>query len=137
MCHIVPISILCKQAIGRYKGLIAYNIHILTIGAAARPIHKAAGLKGCGIGVFKAYVFSGFTGYWLIFVSCYCSIKRKEHTQTRGGRLVLSGAVNAVPTAQSLYTPEHIVFMPCGYVVKVKGDNITPGHIVGLAAWSV
>ena len=50
---------------------------------------------------------------------------------------MLSGAVNTVPTAQTLHNAEHIVFMPCGYVVKVKGDNITPGHIVGLAARSV
>ena len=46
---------------------------------------------------------------------------------------MLTGGIDAIAAAQGLHPAQDILRAPGGDVVQVQGDDITPGHIVGLA----
>lgn len=70
----------------------------------------------------------------LVFVWGHSSIGRDNDAQTRALRRVLAGAVNAVAEAQLVHFADDGFRLPAGDIIKVKRDDVAPGHVVCLAA---
>ena len=133
-CKIVPIGVCTQEKICTDKRCIFDLIHILTISTARGPVHKAAHFKGCRISHCNTNGGRNAPCTRLIFVRRYCAVKGNNHTQTGCSRIVLTGTVDAVATAQLLNLSHNRVSLPTGDIIKVKGNNIPAGYIVRLTA---
>ena len=70
----------------------------------------------------------------LVFVRGHSPVGRDDDTQTRALRRVLAGAVDTVAASQIIHFADDSFRLPAGDIVKVKRDDVAPGHVVCLAA---
>ena len=70
----------------------------------------------------------------LVFVRGHSPVSRDDDAQTRAFRRVLACAVNAVAEAQLVHFADDDFRLPAGDIIKVKRDDVAPGHVVRLAA---
>ena len=74
------------------------------------------------------------SGQGFVFICGRRAVEGQEDAQTGSCRAVFTGAVNAIAAAQRLHPAQHILSASGRDIVKVQGDDVTPGHIVSLAA---
>ena len=106
----------------------------MAVRAAGRPVHEPGHLKGGGVHQLHAYVVGHLAGQGLILIRRHRAVQRQQDTQTGSGGAVLAGGVDAIAAPQGLHPAEHILSAPGGDVVQVQRDDVTPGHIVGVAS---
>ena len=132
--QVVPVGICTQQGVCGDQRCVYGLVDELTVTAAGRPVHEPDCLKGGRVGHADAHMSGHTARARLVFVWGHSSIGRDNDAQTRALRRVLAGAVNAVAEAQLVHFADDGFRLPAGDIIKVKRDDVAPGHVVCLAA---
>ena len=132
--QIVPVGVCTQQGVcGDQRGVYSL-VDKLTVTAAGGPVHEPDRLKRGRVSHANAHMSGHTARAWLVFVRGHSPVSRDDNAQTRALRRVLAGAVNAVAEAQFVHFADDGFRLPAGDIIKVKRDDVAPGHVVCLAA---
>ena len=132
--QIVPVGVCTQKGVCGDQRCVYGLVDELTVAAAGGPVHEPDRLKGGRVGHADAHMSGHTARAWLVFVRGHSPVSRDDNAQTRALRRVLAGAVNAVAEAQLVHFADDGFRLPAGNIIKVKRDDVAPGHVVCLAA---
>ena len=131
---VLPVPIHPQQPVQAAERLVIYLIYVLTVAAAAWPVHEPVRLKRSRVAKFNSQKGCQFSCCWLILVRRCCPVHRYDDTQPRGIPTVFPGAVHGRGAPQPSHAPQDIVRLPRGNIVQVQCEQVPALHMVLLSA---